>query len=405
MTKKRDIKNKSKIIHKLNEVYFPEEGEGFTLRIAREDDMDDIKRLYFIVYGGKYTLPEINNTDKMKWALNDPNYIWLLWEKDGDIVGSVVFLVDPKNRLGKSFAGVVLPEFRGFKLMKIAMKRGIDYVFEEKDLCDLIYGVVRTFVTKSFHEDLADLGFIDMGIFPNVRKVSKYETHGLKVVFRDKALMNRRKTPILIPQSQEIYEIVRSRLNLEEADVVKYNYETPLKFEKFEFYVEKSPDIEWEYYKKRDSGELLLSFYPFHYPEIKLYTKDKKTEVYIHFEERDGHGDLMGLHTDQPEKMTDILEAVSEYAESIGIKYMELLINAYNIKNQKMAFEADFIPCAYFPAMMMDRENRGTDYIVTCRTFVPLDFKGLKLTEGTRAYTRAYYKIRTTKLWEDLEHA
>lgn len=392
-------------IHKIDEVFQSEKGEEFRLKIASEEDMDDIKKLYFLVYGGNYTLQEVNNTDKMKWAINDPHYIWIIIEYNEKIVGSVVFLVDPVNRLGKTFAGVVIPELRGHKLMKYAMKRGIQYVFEEKNLCDLIYGVVRTFVTKSFHQDLSDLGFIDMGIFPNVRKVSKYETHGLKVVFRDKALERRKKTPLLIPASNQIYEIVRERLNLENAQVVDYHYDTPPPPEKFDFYVEKSHDIEWEYYKKRDSGELILSFYPFHYPEIKLYTKDKKTQVYIHYEERDGHGDLMGLQTDQPEKITGILESIAEFAESIGIKYMEMLIDAYNEDQQKKAYEADFLPCSYFPAMMKDEDGKRIDYIVTCRTFVPLDFKGMKLTEGTRAYTRAYYKIRTTKLWEDLEHA
>jgi len=391
--------------HNIDEIVHTTDSRKFRLRVACEKDMDDIKRLYYKVYGGNYSLPEVSNADKMKWAINDPNYIWLLCETDGKLVGSVVFVVDRKHKLGKTFAGVVDPEYRGRKLMKILIRRGIAYVFEERDYCDLIYGVVRTFVTKSFHNDLENLGFIDMGIFPNVRKVGKYETHSLKVLFRDRALLKRKTPPCLIASANDIYNIVRKKLDLEEAKSVDFQYVTRKKFEKFEFFIDKSPEIEWEYYKKRDSGALLLAFYPFHYPEIKLYTRDKKTQAYIHFEERDGHGDLMGLETDQPEKLTDILESIAEYVESIGIKYLELLINAYRPENQIRAYQADFLPCAYFPALMKSEDEQRVDFIVTCRTFVPLDYKGMKLTDNTRAYVRAHYKARTTKLWEDLEHA
>lgn len=390
--------------HQVNEIYKINH-EEFRLRTARQEDMDSIKDLYDQVYEGKYTLQEVSNPDKMKWAINDPNYIWLLMEKDGQLASSVIFVVDKKHRLGKSLAGVVTPRYRGHKLMKKSLKYGLDYVFEKKDLVDVVYGVVRTFVSRSFHQDLKDLGFVDVGVFPNVRKVSKYETHGLKIAFKPGALENRKKNPRLIPQAAAIYDIVKKRLNLEDAEVVPYDYVTPGEFKKYHFAMEKSPDIEWKYYEERDSGQLLMSFYPFHYPEIELYTMDEKTRAYIHFEERDGHGDLMGLATDEPENLTDILESIAYYAESIDIKYLELLIDAYNPEIQKKAYEADFLPCAYFPAMEKSKEGEKIDFIVACRTFVPLDFRGIKLTDDNREYVREFFKQWTTKLWKDLEHA
>jgi len=400
----KEIKN-NKPTHLINEKIRSEDGSEFSLCIAREADMDNIKRVYYEVYGGNYTLPEVTNSDKMKWAIHDPNFIWLLMRKEERIVGSVLFVVDPKERLGKSLAGAVLPEFRGHNLMKKAIKRGLDYVFYEKNLVDAVYGVVRTFVPMSFHKNLKDLGFIDVGIFPNVRKISKYETHGLKVAYRDGAVENRKKEPHLIEPAKSIYDVVRLLLNLEEAECVPYEYVTHKTFKKYEFYIEKSPEIEWEYYRERDSGKLLMSFYPFHYPEIKLYTKDKKTRIYLHYEERDGHGDVMGIATNEPENLTDILENVAQYAESIGVKYLELLINAFDPEIQKRTYEADFIPCAYFPAMKSSAEGGRIDFIVSCRNFVPLDFKEMKLTDDTRAYVRAYFKLWTEKLWKDLEHA
>ncbi len=390
--------------HSIQEVARPSGGEEYCLGVAEEKDMEELRNLYYQVYGGKYTLPEVADSDKMKWAIKDSNYLWLIIRRLDEMVGAVLFVTDRHHRLGKSLAGVVQPEHRGNKIMKWAIGHGLDYILHREKLVDAVYGVVRTFVPQSFHDDLEDLGFVDVGVFPNVRKVSSFETHGLKVLIRPEALSARRQSPRLIPQSGDIYDIVRERLNLEPAEKISYHYHTPKNFIKYDLSVEKSPDIEWEYYKKRDSGELLMSFYPFHYPQIRLSTPDGGTQAYIHFEERDGHGDLMGLHTDQPENLTSILEAVSEVAVGMGIRYLEVLINAFDENMQMRAYEADFCPCAYFPAMEA-RDGQRVDFVVMCRNFVPLDFRKIRLTDKTRQFVRAYYKNRSAKLWEDLNYA
>lgn len=391
--------------HDINERFTAEDGAVFMLRSALEGDMTDLKDLYFRVYEGKYTLPEICNPDKMKWAIHDPNYLWLIARKGEKLIGSVIFLIDKRHRLSKCFAGAVLPESRGYKIMKRLMERGIRYIFNEKNYCDLIYGIVRTFVTLSFHGDLKELGFIDTGIFPNVRKVSEYETHSLKLLFRESTLNQRLQPPNIIPQATELFNIVKERLGLEPAIIADYRYRTPENLEKLEYIVEKSDEIEWEYYEKRDSGQLILSFYPFHYPGIKLRTPDNGTQIFIHFEERDGHADLMGIQTETPEKLTEILSSLAPACENIGIKYLEMLVNAYQPDLQKKIYEADFLPCAYMPGFITGTDGRRLDFMMVSRTFVPLNFKGIKLTDDNRPLVRAYYRVMTTKLWEDLEHA
>ena len=62
------------IPHKINEMIETPDGTKIRVRTLTENDMDEIKRLYYVVYGGNYTLEEVNNTDKMKWAIHDPNY-------------------------------------------------------------------------------------------------------------------------------------------------------------------------------------------------------------------------------------------------------------------------------------------------------------------------------------------
>ena len=391
--------------HEMNEMLKVADDIEVTLRVAREEDMNDIKSLYYVVYGGTYTLPEVNDTDKMKWAINDPNYLWLLNEHEGRIVGSVMFVVDPANRIGKTFAGVVHPTFRGNKMMIKSIARGIQYLTEEKSVCELIYAVVRTFISIGFHRHLQELGFIDTGIFPNVRKVQRYETHGLKVYYKPGVLEHRKKNPVLTPESNMIYEIIMETLSLEMARVEQVKVEKRKSTGKrLELLIEKSSDIEWEYYKARDNGELIFSFYPLHYPQVKLYTKDFSTMAYIHHHEIDGFGCLMGMKTDQDDILS-VLNIICEYCESMGVTYLEMLLPARDPQFQRIAYEAHFLPCAYFPAAKMESDGTRLDYVVTCSTFVPPNFKGLKLTEFSKSYLQTYYKLYTQRLWEDLENA
>jgi len=389
-------------VHQINELLEVSPDLTVRLRVAEEKDMDSIKALYDIVYGGNYTLPEVNDRDKMKWAIHDPNYLWLLNEQDGQIVGSVLFVVDPKDLIGKTFAGVVHPGCRGHRMMVRTIARGIRYLMEENSFCELMYAVVRTFVSRSFYRDLKGLGFIDTGMFPNVRKVKRYETHGLKVLYKKGVLDKRRKNPVLTHESDMIYAIIRDMLGLEMARVEQVKVERGTGTEKLEFLMEKSPEIEWEYYKARDKGELIFSFYPLHYPQLKLYTKDGKTVVYLHYSEIDGYGSLMGIKTDR-EDLLSVLQAIADYCESMGAGYLEFLIPARDPDIQRMAYVAQFLPCAYFPAARLEPDGTRLDYLVTCCTFVPPHFRGLKLTEEAKLYLMAFFKIYSQRLWEELE--
>lgn len=389
---------------RIKEILGFEGGREILLREATEEDMDEIKRLYYVVYGGKYTLPEVNNADKMRWAINDPNYLWLLNVAGSEIAGSVLFVVDPEHNIGKAMAGVVLPEFRGSRLMARSLKRGITYLMEEECLCDLVYAIVRTFISTSFHRELQELGFVDLGVFPNVRKVKEYETHGLKVRFLPEIFEVRRKRPQLTREANEIYKIVRKKLKLESAEVKNLTLRHPPNGKKLELFIDRSAEAEWEYYKKRDLKELSCSFFPLHYPQAKLYSKDRRTEAFIHLQEWDGHAALLGFKTEHDD-VTAVLATICNYAESMGAKYLELLISAYDRQMQQMAYDAGFLPTAYFPGAQKTPEGERLDYVITSRTFVPPNFKGVKLTSESKPYIQTYYKLYTKKLWEDIQSA
>lgn len=403
-------------------------GEELFLRPAREEDMVNLKRLYFDVYGGRYTLPEVTDRDKMKWVIHDPNYLWLLACEKKELVGAIIFVVDRKHRVGKSMAAVVASRFQGKHVMQSLMQRGLRYLMEEKDWCDLQYAVVRT-VSVAPQKMLAKLGFVGLGVFPNVRRIKGYETHGLAALFKSKALAARRRTPILIPPVEEIFRVTSSLLSLGKARVHQIApHARPLRIPtpwgrsrrrkgkggepaskppmagggEVEFLIERSKEVEWEYYRLRDAGDLVAEFFPFHYPNVKLHTRDHKTEVFLNFQEVDGHADLLGVKTDRPD-LAGLLLRVGEYAESMGVKYLETLVSAYDPALQHAAYRAHFLPCAYFPAFRMGEERERLDYVVMFRSFVPLGFGGLKLTDKTKPYLVAFYKIYTRRLMEEIE--
>jgi hypothetical protein len=194
---------------------------------------------------------------------------------------------------------------------------------------------------------------------------------------------------------------VQSRLGLEEAALDPSPLE-PRPVGRLEFLIEKAREVEWEYYRERDEGGLLFDFFPFHYPNIKLYTRDQKTAAYIYYQEKDGHASLLGLRSSGELIITDLI-SVADYAEAMGVKYLELLISAYDPLMQRLAYEAGFLPTAYFPAAKIGADGRREDYLITSCTFVPPHFKGLRMTPETRPFLQAYYRIYTNKLWEDMQ--
>lgn len=382
------------------ETYTLPNGRTVTLSEATVDDMDDLKAVYYAAYGGRYTLAEVNDRDKMKGCLRDPNYLWLVNRDEDRIVCSVIFVVEPRHRISKTFAGVVHPEYRGQKMMVNTVRRGRDFIINNHH-ADLMYAVVRTFVSPTFHLDLVSIGFVDLGIFPNVRKVKYYETHGFKVYYGAGVLEKRRRVPELIAPAARLYEIVRGRLGLEKPRIEDPLLDTRPPAPNFAFVIESSKSVEAEYDKERDAGGLQLAFYPFHYPIAKLYTKDQKRAAYIYYQELDGYASLLGLRSPGDTIIRDLM-TVEEYAESLGVKYLEMLVSAYDPLMQKLAYEAGFLPCAYWPAAAIGPDGLRHDYIVTSCAFVPPHFKGLRLSPEVQPFLQAYYKIYTDKLMEDM---
>lgn len=380
------------------------DGRAIVLRNARREEAEAIRALYLSQYGDRYTLPEVMEPAKQREVLDSPDWHWMLAECDGQLVASLLFGMERVHRLGKALGGVVLPEMRGHKVMRVMLDEGLRLHLREDGPMDLVYAVVRTFISLSFHHDLAQLGFIDTGIFPNVRRVAEFETHGLKVLLAPHAKAVRRKTPLLIPQLADLYEIVRSRLNLEPATVIPW-YPSAARADRVILGpLPELPSPARRKFLHQHTRHQVFNFFPLHGPDLILVDASRQVRVFLSYHPKDGHATILGL-TPGPYPRDVVLNSVTDFCEQMGCVYLELLVPAYEPRLQAEAYQAGFLPCGYFPAAYRGGDGLRHDYIVWSKTYVPLHFRGLKLTEESKPFLLEFFKLYTSSLWEDLMDA
>jgi hypothetical protein len=364
-----------------------QDGRTVILRRATFADAEEIWQLYHRVYQGNYTLPIVNLRSQRDEALRDPHCLWLVNEAEGQLVGSVIFLVDPKNRDAKVMAAATDTAFRREQFSYQTIKAGIDLLLYETRACDVVYATTRT-RTAGPDALLRKLGFASLGIFPNVHRTTQYETHGLKALFHPEAFERRARLPRLIPEVAGFYDIIRRTYDLEPAEIDPIPDRLQLRVERGELVAE-------AFELCRQEGSLLMDFFPFHPPTHLFMSPRGTVKAFINHEGKDGHGVLVGLQVDREEvqHLEHIFRVVFEAGRQIGIDYMELLVSAYEPRHQRAALSANFLPCAYFPSMEETGAGRE-DYLVFARSTLPLDFTNVTLTPRDRKFLD-YYLLNT----------
>ena len=363
------------------------DGRAVTMRRATAGDAEVIFQLYQSVYDGTYTLPVVNLRDERMRALEDPDTWWLVDETaEGRIVGSVIFTVDSAIRCGKVFAAVTHPEFRRGDVMYKTIGAGVDELLHRHRLVDVIYATTRT---KSIGPSglLRKLGFISLGIFPNVHRLAEYETHGLMAIFHSQAFATRARLPKLIPEVSGFYEIIRRGFGLEPAEIAPVA-------DRLKLYVVKGSQAAEVYRHERAEGQLLLHFFPFHEPNVLMSTENGAIRAFLNREGKDGHGVVVGLKIDRESvaHLEHVLDVVFDTACDLGIEYLELLVDAYSPKHQRAALSAGYLPCAYFPAFEVDDSGERKDYLVFARSQAPLNFSNVQMTPRDRQFLDIYLR-------------
>jgi RimJ/RimL family protein N-acetyltransferase len=386
----------------MNEISFTHDygGKSLLVRRAGIEDAHKIQELYYIVYRGSYPLSVVNNIEELSHALSSDDYIWMVMEADKQIIGSVVHDVDHQQRIGKSFGSVVLPEFRGNNITHVTMQHVQDVVLGKEKLCDLIYATTRT--ESAAPQKLTEkLGYKKLGIFPNAHKVINYETHCLTAVFAEHTCSVRKKPPLILPELKDLYEITRAEVGLERARIEDCVSDTPSE-PCIPFEIVAAPNYVKQVFMRGLAGKTItMHFYPFHTPNLLLTSKDMQVQMFLYHSAEGNHCCIIGGYFGGY-KLQTVLESVCVAATHIGIRYLELLMPAYDPSQLAEVLNARFLPSAYFPALQLITEDSEAalgkkgerlDYFVFSRSFEVLDFKNIKLEGIYKKYLKYYFRM------------
>lgn len=364
------------------------------IRVAKLADMRRIQMLYAEVYGGSYSIPIVTDKEKMRSAIENDDYYWMVAECEGRIVGSLVYAVDLLYRNSKAFGAVVSQEFRKHDLAFTMMKLVLDDITKNKDLVDLVYATTRTanYAPQKLTESL---GFIKLGIFPNSNRLQYNETHCLTGYFTERAMQRRRQTPRIIPEIAPFYEIVRKQIKLEDPEVIdaKGEYsDHKVKIPLLNFETITAPEFVKNRWKKTRSNSFFERiFMPFHEPNLILITPDQGTEVYLTYNQKDKYSVVVGGVTNE-KSFAVVLESIAQKMSAMDMAYVEVIIDAYSPEIQRDALDARFIPTAYFPCGKR-MEDKRYDTVVFSRTFDILDFRNVKIISLYKNFLNEYLKL------------
>ncbi len=381
-------------LKKIEKIIKTEGKPDIILRLAKVHDIRRIQMLYAEVYGGNYSAPIITDREKMRSAIEDDDYYWMVAECQGRVVGSLVYALDLPHRASKAFGAVVSQEFRKHDLAYMMMKLVLDDITKVKDLVDLVYATTRTanYAPQKLTENL---GFIKLGIFPNTHKVQDNETHCLTGYLTEQALAKRRVRPRLIPEAVPFYEIVRRQVSLDKA-VVKnvtgeysdHKQRIPL----LDFEIITAANFiknRWRKTKKNSFFEHIVM--PFHEPNLILITPDQGTEVFLTYSEKDKYSVVVGGVTNES-SFAVVLESIAHSVRELDMAYIEVIIDAYSPSLQRDALDARFIPSAYFPCAKKVG-NKRYDCVIFSRTFDVLDFRNVKIISLYKNFLKEYLKL------------
>jgi predicted GNAT family N-acyltransferase len=367
----------------------------FELRKAKLNDMSSIFHLYAGAYHGTYPDPTFSDVRKLEAAIGSKDkLIFVCTDEDGNLVASILFLYEEETRLSKAGAAVVDPSFRGQKLTQKLIQYGLDFIQDNCAGIDVLYITTRT-VHKAAQILTQQIGFKQLGIFPNVHKTEEYETHALAAIHYNGAIEKRyvdfQQHPIVYP----LFNIVRENIELPEMKVAKIwdekNYDGDVPVLEV---IEAKEFIKLRSKKLQETNEIDLAFFPFHTPNILITSPKQNIEVFAYVNELDNHCVITGCKIDKEVSFTALFLKVSNILRDRGIRYIEIIIRANRLNIIEKISKAKFIPCGYVPAFQLEGEKRF-DYVVFSRSYEILDFNNLQLTGASEKYLRNYID-----LWE-----
>lgn len=373
--------------------------EDIVLKFAEPSEVDQIIKIYQLIYGKTYPISYGNDPELLARAVQSRDTHCVLIAKDlkkNLAVGALILEKDLFNKIGSLVGLVVLPEYRNLRIAHHLVEMQTNLHLEFQNEINSLYATTRTVNVGPqvvFHKN----SFLPLGILPNAHRLARYETVTLFAKFREGILEKRKRVANLSPKVIPLYQIVKNlvpKLEMPTLEASPVELDGVVIEEDWDYEV-----IQAEHYVKRKFLETYPEpsdrFYPFHEPNILVADKKGRVEIFAHFSKRDGYCTIIKssiplflLHG----HFTSLYLQLHD----IGVTYLEVLVNAKAKRSIEALLKASFLPSAIYPAMREIKDN-FEDYIVMSRTMEPLNFKGMAIISQFKPYIDQY-----VDLWKKL---
>jgi len=354
-------------------------------------DVDELLRLYFTVYGNTYPISLGTDRQVMSSAISAGKDLWLVARGSirNRIVGSAVIEIDHEEKIGKLAAVVSHPEYRRKGIAAMLIKSITQQAINGKAPMNSIYTTTRTI---SIGPQLMCIGsgYIPLGIFPNAHKLKQYETVTLMTRYRSGVLNRRIPVQGISAKIAPLWYTMNGHIG---SDVVprilpEEHFEAPGPAYEFEM-IEAQKFILRRFLKFcRNSGE---HFYPFHLPNVLFISTDGSVEIFACLSRQDRYCTLISFNVPFKQlrhRMENLLEMLKEHKA----EYIETLLPVNDHESIAAMLDDDFLPSATYPAMR-EIDGRMYDYILMSRTMVPLNLSGMQIAAPFKSYIDQYIEL------------
>jgi len=365
---------------------------GFTVRVAKASDVQNLLALYFSVYQGHYPLPLGTDAEFMSQLIGDADSLWLVAvdQTKNIIVGSAVCQVDAFFKIGRIEGVVVHPDDRRRGIAKVLVQLLSETLLDKSAMVHSLYATTRT---HSVGPQLAFLrnGFVPLGLFPNAHRLERHETITL-MAKHDPKVLAARKPVAEIPEALGPILKILNQLTPSQNPPPKLLTTTRPKAsgEALNFEIILAPEFVLRKFKETFTDPYDL-FFPFHEPNLLLSAKNGEVDIYGHLSKKDGYCALIAA-TEPFHAMAGRLRPLMQELKDFGVSYIEILTTMENVLSLEALLDLNFLPSAVYPAMLNDKKHY-LDFVLMTRTMEPLNFRGIQIEKSFKPYVDQYVNL------------
>jgi len=376
---------------------------SITIERAKVEDVEDLMRLYQIVYGSTYPIKYGTDPDVARDMISSAEDRWYVAREpiSKKPVASLVFDVDTNIKIGRLLALVVHPDFAGHGLAGRMVEEGSQDLLSQPNGVNSLYATTRT---NTIGPQLIFIKnkFLPLGIFPNSHKLREYETLALFARFRPGVLERRRKLETVPEELAGLLNIIQQRYQINSnAQFFSYPKNEKPYGPRLEFELINAPEF---VYRRFEStfNDPYDRFYPFHKPNFLVVSTNGEVEIYANFSKQDRYCAIVALNV-PIYSLAGRLSGLIDRLKEQGISYIEILVGLEHGRSIATALDAGFVPSAIYPAMRESETGQMEDFVVLSRTMEPLNFRGLSIDNSFRPFVDHYVLLWKKQALETLE--